>query len=339
VKESAVPGISVKEVAKPELGRGEVLLKVSRGSICGSDLGLYEYTAAYADFAKLPVVPGHEFAGEVVEVGREVSGLEIGDRVVAESVVSCTSCRYCRSGQPNLCVQFKIFGIHTNGGFSEYAVVPFRHMHRLPDRITFQEGALIEPLSVACHALLDIAKMAIADHIVIIGPGPIGLLTAKLAQALGCTNLLIAGIEADQNRLELARRMGFTTINSSENDVVREALDRSDGLGVDIVVVAAGAEMALTQACQVVRKGGKIINIGIYPNPVQLAVTGLVRRQISLLGVFASVWENYEKAIELVSNRKVDLNILVTHKYSIEQAASAFESAKTKEGCKVQLMM
>ena len=339
IKDLPQPGISFKEVPKPKLGRDQVLVKVSRASICGSDLGLYEYTPAYAGFAKLPIIPGHEFAGEVVEVSPDVSEFDVGERVVAESVVTCNRCKYCRSGQANLCSEFKIFGLHTNGGFAEYAVVPVRHIHRLSEKITFQEAALIEPLSVTCHALFDIAKIEVADYVEVIGPGPIGLLAAEVARTAGCANLLITGIAADRRRLDLAGRMGFVTLNSDEIDPVHETLDRTEGLGADIVVVAAGAGKALNQACQVVRKGGKIINIAIYPNPVELTVTSLVRRQVSLLGVYASVWEDYERAITLVSERRVDLNPLVTHTFTVTQAGAAFEAAKSREGCKVQLAM
>ncbi len=339
MKDKPEPGITVKEMPTPVFDVKDVLLKVSRASICGSDLGLYDYSPAYAGFAKLPLIPGHEFAGEIAEVGADVTEFVKGERVVAESVIGCGQCKFCREGQTNLCMNFSIMGIHRNGGFSEFSVVPSRHLHRLRGKIDFAEAALIEPLSVVCHAIFDICRIEPADFVSIMGPGPIGLLAAEVARASGSNRILISGIEIDKERLELARKLGFRTVSSTETDSVKETLNSTNGSGADVAIVAVGSGQALVNACDMVRKGGKVLSIGIFSKPVELNITNLVRRQISLVGTFASSWKNYEEAMNLVEYGKVDLKPLITHHFPINDATSAFEIAKSKEGCKVQITM
>jgi L-iditol 2-dehydrogenase len=339
VKDRPEPGIWVKEVPTPHAGKDEVLMRVHRASICGSDIGLYDFSAAYAGFAKLPTIPGHEFAGEVAELGPGVTEFKVGEHVVAESILTCGNCKFCLSGQPNICINFKIFGIQTNGGFAEYVSVPLKHLHHMKEGLSFEQAAIIEPLSVCCHALEDNAKVNATESVVVIGPGPIGLLAAQVARANGCQNLVVSGIEVDEKRLSIASNLGFETVNSSKEDLVRRVLKSTSELGVDLAVVAAGSGVALNQACELVRKGGRILNIAIYPKPVELGVTNLVRREMTLLGTFASTWKNYERAMTLAVENKVRLQPLITHTFPIDDAKSAFETAKAREGCKVQLMM
>jgi L-iditol 2-dehydrogenase len=209
----------------------------------------------------------------------------------------------------------------------------------LRGKIDFAEAALIEPLSVVCHAIFDICRIE-PDHFVsIIGPGPIGLLAAEVARASGSNRILISGIQIDKERLELARRLGFKTISSTETDSVKETLNSTNGIGADVAIVAAGSGLALVNACDMVKKGGKVLSIGIFSKPVELNITSLVRRQISLCGTFASSWKNYEEAMNLVEYGKVDLKPLITHHFPINDATAAFEIAKSKEGCKVQITM
>ncbi len=339
VKDKPQPGVTVKEMSTPGLGQEDVLIKVNRASICGSDLGLYDYTQAYAGFAKLPIIPGHEFAGEVAQVGTGVKEFKLGQLVVAESVVSCGSCRFCRSSDTNLCLNLSILGIHRNGGFAELSAVPEKHVHHLRNGIDLTEAALVEPLAVVCHALFDISRVKPSDFVVVVGPGPIGLLGAEVARASGTNRVLVSGVGIDDKRLQLASKLGFSAISAPKENPVEETLKSTNGVGADVVVVAAGAGQALLDACEMVRKGGKIVSIGIFAKPVELNVTSLVRRQISLYGTFASNWKNYEEAMNLIEYGKVNLKPLVTHRFPIDEATSAFEVAKTKEGCKVQLVM
>ncbi len=339
VKDRPEPGVWLREMPKPSPSSNEVLIRVKRASICGSDIGIYDYTPAYSEFTKLPLILGHEFAGEVAEIGSDAVGFKIGDHVVAESVLSCGTCSYCRSGQTNLCLSFKVLGIQTNGGFSEYAKIPSRNIHHLRNELSFQEGSLIEPAAVACHAVLDGKLVEPMDFVTVIGPGPIGLIAAQIARAAGCSRVFVVGIDVDEKRLAIAQDLGFETINSSHEDPVRRIRELTDGIGADVAIVAVGAPPALSQACELVRKGGKIHCVGIFSKPVELAVTSLVRKEVSLLGTFVSTWKNYEQAMTLAVNKKLSLKSLVTHEFQIDQAVSAFEKAKSREGCKVQFLI
>ena len=339
IKERPEPGISVKDVPIARADHDEVLMRVRRASICGSDIGLFDYSAAYAGFAKLPTIPGHEFAGEVAQVGEGVTEFVIGEPVVAESILTCGNCKFCLSGQSNICVNFRLFGIHTNGGFAEYVSVPRKHLHHMKDGLTFEQAAVIEPLSVCCHAIEDVAKVNAADSLVVVGPGPIGLLAAQVARAKGCEHVLVSGIEVDEKRLAIAQGLRFDVVDSTKEDLVRKVMDSSSGLGVDVAVVAAGSATALNQACELVRKGGKILNIAIYAHPIELGVTSLVRREMMLLGTFASTGNNYERAMSLAVEGKVKLQPLITHSFPLDDARRALETAKAREGCKVQLVM
>jgi len=338
IKDRPEPGIWIKETSTPRPRSGELLVRVRRASLCGSDIGLYDFSAAYAGFANLPIIPGHEFAGEIAQLGEGTTNFKIGERVVAESILPCGKCRLCLNGQPNLCINFKIFGVHTNGGFSEYVSVPEKLLHHLKSELTFEQAAVIEPLSVCCHAVHDVARIRPTETVMAIGPGPIGLLAAQVARATGCEDVTVSGIDVDEVRLSIARGLGFKAINASKEDLKKIVLSTHE-VGVDVVIVAAGSGAALTEACALVRKGGRILNIAIYPNPVELTVTKLVRGEVALLGTFASTWNNYENAMELAVTHKVSIEPLVTHRYPIGEAREAFEKAKAKEGCKVQLLI
>jgi len=339
VKDRPEPGIWVMDSPMPRVADDEVLMRVRRASVCGSDIGLYDYSGAYAGFAKLPMIPGHEFSGEVAQVGRNVTEFKVGERVFAESILSCGNCKFCLSGQTNLCAEFKIFGMHRNGGFAEYASVPQKHLHHMKEGLSFEQGAIIEPLSVCCHGLEDVAKINAADSVVVLGPGPIGLLAAQVARANGCDNVVISGVDVDAKRLSIAGELGFEAVNSNKDDLVRKVLDSTSGMGVNLAVVAAGAGAALNQALELVRKGGRILNIAIYPKPIEVGVTSMVRREVALLGTFASTWRNYERAVSLAVESRVRLDPLITHSFPIEKASLAMETAKARNGCKIQLSM
>ena len=327
------PGVEVREVDKPSIEADEVLLEVKAAAICGSDLGIYDYTPAYSRM-RLPVVLGHEFAGRVAEVGGEVEHFEVGDRVLSQSVLACGECGYCRDGMDNLCEDSRLFGIHHDGGFAEYVAVPYKLLHRVPERVSFEEAALVEPLSNAVHFVRDVTPVKFGDVVVVLGPGPIGLFSAQLFRLAGA-DLLLTGIGVDKERFMIAEGLGFETINVDDEDPVEKVLNMTDGKGADIAYVAVGAPSAVAQAVRLVKKRGHITVIGIFPGEVELPMTQVVRREITLAGAYDARWPNFRLSIDLIQNGIINASGLVTHRFSLEDAREAFEVAKSKVGCKV----
>lgn len=335
-KVRSAPGVEVIDTQPDPLGDTQVRLQMRAASICGSDLGFYDFTPSYQKFAKVPVIMGHEFAGEVSEVGRRVSSFKVGDRVCVESVIYCGTCRYCRSGMTNICRNFKVFGMHVNGGFAESVAVDQKLLHRLPDDVSFPAAGIAEPLSVVVNALNDVARRGDWKNAAVVGPGPLGLLSAEVLRTKGVSDTLVLGVSVDSARLGIARELGYQAVDSQQEDVPETATRLTDGYGFDIVVVAAGAAAALRTALQITSKGGQVIVLGIFPEEVSLPVSDAVRRQISISGSYGSSWAHYEQAIQLLQKGSVKNDAIVTHQFPLDDATEAFETAKSKAGCKVE---
>jgi L-iditol 2-dehydrogenase len=330
------PGLEVVEAGPDKIEDNQVLVRMRSASICGSDLGFYDFTPAYQKFAKVPVIMGHEFAGEIADVGENVSDFAAGDRVSSESVIYCGACKYCRMGLTNICQNFTVFGMHRNGGFAEYVALDPKFLHRLPPEISFLEAGVVEPLSVAVNAMNDVAEVNLGNTATIIGPGPLGLFSAEVLKSKGVNDLLVVGVGIDSFRLDIAAKLGYRTLNSEQGNPQEEVKKMTDGYGCDIVVVSAGAPAALRSAVSLAAKGGQIIVIGIFPEEVAIAASDLVRRQVALKGSYGSSWKHYEQAINLLKNKKVRAEDIVTHRFPLDQAQEAFQMAKAKTGCKVQ---
>ena len=333
VKSRPEPGVEVMDLPVPEVGEGEVLLMVRAAAICGSDLGIYHYTPAYSGM-KLPVVMGHEFAGEITEVGPGVEGFSVGDRVLSESVKACGSCRFCREGMSNLCEGSTLFGIHTDGGFAEYVAVPHGLLHGIPGGMSFEEAAVVEPLSNALHFVRDITPVTPGDLAVVQGIGPIGLFSAQLFRLAGA-RVLLTGIGVDTERFRIASGLGFESVNVDEEDLVGKVMEMTGGSGADIAFVAVGAASALRQAVRLVRKRGHVTVVGIFPGDVDLPVTRVVRREVTIAGAYDARPVNFPESIRLLESGAVDAQAIITHRFSLDEAEEAFGVAISKKGGKV----
>jgi L-iditol 2-dehydrogenase len=333
VKARPEPGVEVRDMDVPEVGPGEVLVRVRAAAICGSDLGIYDFTPAYSGMT-LPVVMGHEFSGVVEAVGNDVEGYAAGDRVLSRSVVSCGECRFCVAGMDNLCESSSLFGIHQDGGFAEYISVPKRLLYPIPEGMSFEEAALVEPLSNAVHFVNDLTPVEPGDLAVILGIGPIGLFSAQLLGLAGA-EVLMTGISVDTERFEIAKRLGLEAVNVDEVDPVELVMERTSGRGADVAFVAVGAPSAVHQAVRLVRKRGHVTVVGIFPGDVAVPMTTVVRREITLAGAYDARAENFEESIELIESGRIKAGELVTHRFPLEEAGRAFDVAKSKAGCKV----
>jgi L-iditol 2-dehydrogenase len=320
----------------PSINQDEVLIKVRAAAICGSDLGIYKYTPAY-ERMKLPVVLGHEFSGEIVETGSAVRNFEIGDRVLSESVKACGTCGFCREGRSNLCDETTLFGIHTDGAFAEYISVPSNLLHRIPEGMSYEEAALVEPLSNSVHFVLDITPFKVNDYVVVQGCGPIGLFSAQLFR-LGGARVLLTGLSDDQTRFDIAQGLGIEKFDIENNDLLERVSEDTCGRGADIAFVAVGAPQAFQQATEIVKKRGQVTVVGIFGEAVDLNLTWLVRRELVIKGAYDARPINFPLSIKLISEGKINVNEVLTHKFSLEEAEKAFGVALERSGGKVEFI-
>ena len=262
---SARPGnLELRQVPVPQLAPDEVLIRVRACGICGSDLKIQDDQHPYVP----PVVIGHEFAGEIAEVGRDVEGWVAGDRVVSEQHThACGRCRQCLTGNAFACASKRAPGYFIDGGFAEFIDMPAWLLHRIPDGLSFAEAAFSEPAAVAAHGVLDRTGIEPEDVVLVLGCGPIGLAAAKMAQAAGAARVIITGIDRDEQvRLPRAREMGIDhAVNVMKTDLAAFVDDLTGGEGADVVIELSGAPPAITQAFQLARRLGRVGIIGQPP--------------------------------------------------------------------------
>ena len=299
------------QVDTPTYGPDEVLVRVRAVGICGSDVhGLDGSTGRRIP----PLVMGHEAAGVIEALGAAVEGYEVGERVTFDSTLYCGTCRYCRRGKINFCEHRRVLGVACDeysqpGAFAEYVSVPARILYRLPDGMSFHEGAMVEPLSIAVHAAA-ITPIAIGDSALVIGAGVIGLLTVQVLLRAGCARVYVADI--DDERLAMARTMGATeTFNNRSVSLVDEIIARTDGLGADSAFDAVGLSETTNTAIRSLKKGGTATIIGNYAPTGELPLQYLVTRQIRIQGSNASSGE-YPACIEMIQSGRVTVKPLIS---------------------------
>jgi len=324
--------ITLMDVPEPVPGPGEVKVLVKATGICGSDL--YGYSAV-----KPPVVLGHETAGVVAEVGEGVRKVKVGDRVTAETTAYiCGKCRFCQSGDYNLCSERRGLGSRANGAFARYFVIREESIHHLPSHIDFAEGALTEPLACATHAVMEQAKISPDNVVLVIGPGPLGLLVGQVAKAQGA-RVIICGLTGDEERLVLAKDLGLDFgLNLQEVDISRFISEITNGCGVDAAFECAGAPEAVQLGLKLVRKRGKYIQVGILHEPVNLNLNDvLFGREINLTGSHTQRPSSWSKALRLIEEGKVNLRPLITDCFPLKEWERAFEIARVRNSIKVML--
>lgn len=338
VKYDNVAGATeVREVPVPSIGPEDVLVETAYIGICGSDPHMHHNKVSYK--VNVPLILGHEFAGVIAEVGANVRGWKSGDRVTSETHADyCGKCVLCRTNNYHVCRERKGYGFQIDGAFAKYVRVPSRILHRVPDNVSLKEAALTEPLCVAYSSLVKHSPLKPGDLIVIIGPGPIGLLCTKIASILGASDIVVVGTDGDDGRMEIAKKMGATmTINSSRQDPVPIIMGMRDGYGADLVVDAAGFSTTLKLSLDVVRPCGQINKIGWGPGPVGFSLDQLISKAVALQGTFSHNWDVWEKCLVLMGERTVDLGEVITHELPLDQWSKGFELMETKEGLKIVL--
>ncbi len=316
VAQSVDGRIEVMEVPMPEPGPQEALIKVSCVGICETDVHI---TLHPGSSGGRPMIMGHEWSG-VVEKAPAGSGLLPGSRVVGEGMVGCARCSMCRAGRINLCADYREIGFTLPGAYAQYLSIPAANLHPIPDRMSMEEAAMVEPTAVALHAI-DLSGMEGGDSVAVLGPGPIGLLAAQLALGLGAGKLVLTGTR--EERLALARELGIhNTINTRDADPVEAVLALIDG-GARIVLDAAGTAKSFTQALAMAGKGATIVLVGGW-NEVTWTPGTLIGRELTLRGSLASPGA-WERSIEMISRGDVSVSPLITHRFPLEEIPRAFD--------------
>lgn len=315
--------LRLAEDPMPQLGPGEALLRVRAVTICHSDIHYYRFGRIGDSVSDQPLVLGHEFCGEVVEVAPGVDRVKRGDLVAAEPAISCGHCRHCLEGDPNLCINLLFMGLPpTDGALRQYVSYQPRFLFPLPEGFSVEDGALLEPLGVAIHSW-DLAGLRVGETVAVVGCGPIGLLAIQLARIAGAARIL--AVEPLAYRRELAAGLGAIPLDPNE-DLALRAAEYTGGHGVDVAIEAAGAVAAQEEAATVVRRGGTVVLVGIPPEDQLLMTHHLVRRKGLTIKLSRRMKFTYPRAIALVQRGMVDLRSLVTHRFPLERAEEAFRT-------------
>jgi len=331
MKKAVIYGIGdlrITEMEIPRVTPGKVLIRISFCSVCGSDLHILEGHFP----VPFPYFPGHECSGIVAEVGEGVNMFKKGDRVVWVPMANpCGKCVFCRMGKDNFCPNRRRADL---GGFAEYALMEERQIYILPDGVPLDQGSLMEPLSVALHAG-DLAEIQTGDRVLIIGGGAIGLLVLQVVRMSGARTVLLS--EPDEQRRKLAKQLGAHIIIDPRTENLAQVVQaHTDGMGVDVVLEAAGVVEACEQSVELVRRGGRVIFVGVVPQGRKISLThfDIFFKELVIKGVNIN-FHIYQRAVNLLPT--FNLNPLLTHTFDLERLPEALETFKRRGGIKLSV--
>lgn len=315
------PGcVELRPMPKPRIEPDQVLLEVQAVGVCGSDVHMWQAMQSWA--MRYPTVLGHEFAGIIREVGPAVTKWREGDRVVSEThAVIDPDSPYARQGLYNLDPGRRGFGTIVDGAMRKWVAVPQRILHRIPENVTYECAALTEPCCVAYNAVVNNVRIRPGDRVLVLGPGPIGILCGAMARLCGAI-VAIAGIEADRDRLKAAEAYGLVPLLGG----VAEWCRQGDGYGVEGVVDAAGVSATLRLAMQAVRPNGWISKVGWGPQPVDFSLDPLVQKNVSLQGSFSHNWPVWERVLALMAGGQLDVRPIIGGVWKLKDWHEAFEA-------------
>lgn len=322
VKARPEPGLWLDEVEIPRPGNHDVLIRVKKTSICGTDIHIFDWDPWAAATIETPMVVGHEFTGEIVRIGADVEGLEIGQRVSGEGHITCGHCRNCRAGRRNYCHNHKGVGVTRPGAFAEYLVLPAENVFPLPDHIGDDMAAILDPLGNATHTSLSYD--VVGEDVLITGAGPIGIMATAIVRHIGARFVVVTDL--NPYRLELAREMGADrAIDVSRDDLEPVMTELGMTEGFDVGLEMSGSEAAFNQMLRAMNHGGRVAVLGIPTGRVELDINALIFKGLNLQGIYGRrIFETWYKMAAMLQSG-LDVSAVITHRFAAEDYVEAFE--------------
>lgn len=334
VKAKAEKGIWLQDTPKPEVGHNDLLIKIRKTAICGTDMHIYNWDEWSQKTIPVPMVVGHEYVGEVVGMGQEVKGFKVGDRVSGEGHITCGHCRNCRAGRVHLCRNTEGVGVNRPGAFAEYLVIPAFNAFKIPDNISDELASIFDPFGNAVHTALSFDL--VGEDVLITGAGPIGIMAAAVAKHVGARHVVVTDI--NPYRLELAKKMGATrAVDVSKEDLkdVMNELGMTEGF--DVGLEMSGVPVALRDMLNKMNHGGKVAMLGIPPQDVAIDWNQVIFKGLVIKGIYGrEMFETWYKMASLLQSG-LDLSPIITHTFSIDDYQKGFDTMGSGQSGKVIL--
>lgn len=332
--------IEISEVPMPVVADNEVLAKIAFAGFCGTDLDLLTGDMVHIKngFTTYPLIPGHEWSGVIEEVGKNVVGFKVGDRVTADVSLGCGECETCRSGRYNLCPNRFVIGSYRNkqGVFAEYITVPQRHLYKIPDEIGLDEAALVEPAATAAYAIKR-AKIEMGSTVMVIGDGPIGQLAAQLAKINGAAKVILVG--SWDEKLQIAKETGIDeVINYHHEDFVEKSIELTGDKGPEVIIESSGNQRAFNQAIKALRPGGKIVLLSWYSDvEIPAMINNAIAKDCDIIGVLASP-NSFKAVLDYMAAGTLKTKPLITHVEPLEKIEEMVQMVREKKECRIKIL-
>ncbi|NLR73882.1 L-threonine 3-dehydrogenase [Leeia aquatica] len=333
-KLSPEPGLTLTRVKKPEVGHNDVLIKIRKTAICGTDIHIWKWDEWAQKTIPVPMHVGHEYVGEIVEMGQEVRGFQIGDRVSGEGHITCGFCRNCRAGRRHLCRNTTGVGVNREGAFAEYLVIPAFNAFKIPDDISDDLAAIFDPFGNATHTALSFNL--VGEDVLITGAGPIGIMAVAIARHVGARHIVITDV--NDYRLELARKMGATRAVNVSRENLQDVMDELRMTeGFDVGLEMSGVPSAFSSMLTHMNHGGKIALLGIPPSNTAIDWNQVIFKGLEIKGIYGrEMFETWYKMVSMLQSG-LDLSPIITHHYTVDDYQAGFEAMLSGQSGKVIL--
>lgn len=332
IKLKPEPGIWMEDAPMPEVNHNDVLIKIKKTAICGTDIHIYNWDAWAQQTIPVPLIIGHEFVGEIADIGTDVKGFKIGDRVSGEGHISCGFCRSCRAGRRHICRKNVSVGVTRNGCFAEYVAIPAVNAYPIPDSISDKQASILDPLGNAAHSSLSFDMTG--EDILITGAGPVGIMAASIAKHIGARHIVITDV--NEYRLELAKKMGATLAINATKNTLKEAMDML-GMkeGFDVGLEMSGNSSAFDNMLAHMNHAGKISLLGFLPRETQIDWNNVILKGLQIKGIYGrEMFETWYKMICMLESG-LDILPVITHEFSVRDYDEAFKVMQSGKSGKV----